>query len=53
MEGAYRARIGILFDTFCPNSANEDFDAALRLCSKHVKHIHTCENDRGARIAAT
>jgi D-psicose/D-tagatose/L-ribulose 3-epimerase len=40
-------RVGILFDTFHANIEEKDVAAALRLAAPHLKHVHTCENDRG------
>ena len=48
MEAVNHPKVGILFDTFHANIEEKDVAAALRLCGKHVKHVHTCENDRGA-----
>lgn len=39
--------IGILFDTFHANIEEKDVAAAYRTVSRHLKHVHTCENDRG------
>jgi D-psicose/D-tagatose/L-ribulose 3-epimerase len=39
--------VGILFDTFHANIEEKDVAAALRLTARHLKHVHTCENDRG------
>lgn len=39
--------IGILFDTFHANIEEKDIGAGLRTVGKHLKHVHTCENDRG------
>lgn len=39
--------VGILFDTFHANIEEKDVAAALRLTAPHLKHVHTCENDRG------
>ena len=39
--------VGILFDTFHANIEEKDVAAALRLSAPHLKHVHTCENDRG------
>ncbi len=41
------ANVGILFDTFHANIEEKDVAAALRLTARHLKHVHTCENDRG------
>lgn len=40
-------RIGLLVDTFHSHIEEKDTAAAYRLASKHLKHVHTCENDRG------
>jgi D-psicose/D-tagatose/L-ribulose 3-epimerase len=39
--------VGILFDTFHANIEEKDVGAALLTAGKHLKHVHTCENDRG------
>jgi D-psicose/D-tagatose/L-ribulose 3-epimerase len=39
--------IGILFDTFHANIEEKSIASALRTAGRHVKHLHTCENDRG------
>ena len=39
--------IGILFDTFHANVEEKDIAAGLRTVGPHLKHVHTCENDRG------
>lgn len=40
-------RIGILLDTFHSNIEDKSIAAAYRACGRHLKHVHTCENDRG------
>ena len=40
-------RIGILVDTFHANIEEKSVGAALRQAGRHLKHVHTCENDRG------
>lgn len=40
-------RVGILFDTFHGNIEEKDLGGAIRTLGKHMKHLHTCENDRG------
>ena len=40
-------RIGILFDTFHANVEEKDIAAGFRTVGRHLKHVHTCENDRG------
>jgi len=39
--------VGILFDTFHANIEEKDIAAAYRRVGRHLKHVHTCENDRG------
>jgi D-psicose/D-tagatose/L-ribulose 3-epimerase len=39
--------VGLLFDTFHANIEEKSVGAALRDAGRHVKHLHTCENDRG------
>ncbi|MFN7994655.1 MAG: sugar phosphate isomerase/epimerase family protein [Bryobacteraceae bacterium] len=39
--------VGILFDTFHANIEEKDVPAAYRTVARHLKHVHTCENDRG------
>jgi D-psicose/D-tagatose/L-ribulose 3-epimerase len=40
-------KVGILFDTFHANIEEKDIGRAFRTVAKHLKHVHTCENDRG------
>lgn len=39
--------VGILWDTFHANIEEKDLAGALLLAGPHLKHVHTCENDRG------
>jgi D-psicose/D-tagatose/L-ribulose 3-epimerase len=39
--------VGILFDTFHANIEEKDIASAYRKVGRHLKHVHTCENDRG------
>lgn len=39
--------IGILFDTFHANIEEKSIADGYRTVAKHLKHVHTCENDRG------
>jgi D-psicose/D-tagatose/L-ribulose 3-epimerase len=39
--------VGILFDTFHANIEEKNIAAGYRAVAKHLKHVHTCENDRG------
>jgi len=39
--------VGILFDTFHANIEEKDIAGGIRTVAKHLRHVHTCENDRG------
>jgi D-psicose/D-tagatose/L-ribulose 3-epimerase len=39
--------VGILFDTFHANIEEKDIAEGYRIVGPHLKHVHTCENDRG------
>jgi D-psicose/D-tagatose/L-ribulose 3-epimerase len=39
--------IGVLFDTFHANIEEKDIAAGYLTVGKHLRHVHTCENDRG------
>jgi len=39
--------IGVLIDTFHANIEEKDIASAYRTAGRHLKHVHTCENDRG------
>ena len=39
--------VGILFDTFHANIEEKSIADGLRRVARHLKHVHTCENDRG------
>jgi D-psicose/D-tagatose/L-ribulose 3-epimerase len=39
--------VGILFDTFHANIEEKNIADGYRTVSRHLKHVHTCENDRG------
>jgi D-psicose/D-tagatose/L-ribulose 3-epimerase len=39
--------VGILFDTFHANIEEKDIAAGYGVVGRHLKHVHTCENDRG------
>lgn len=39
--------VGILFDTFHANIEEKDIAAGCRALGKHLKYVHTSENDRG------
>lgn len=40
-------RVGILFDTFHANIEEKNIADGYRTVARHLKHVHTCENDRG------
>jgi D-psicose/D-tagatose/L-ribulose 3-epimerase len=40
-------RIGILHDTFHANIEEKNQAGAIAAAGEHLKHVHTCENDRG------
>ncbi len=40
-------RVGVLFDTFHANIEEKNIAAGYRIVGRHLKHVHTCENDRG------
>lgn len=40
--------VGVLYDTFHANIEERDLFAACRSTQRHLLHVHTCENDRGA-----
>jgi len=46
-EQVSHQNVGILFDTFHANIEEKDIVAGYRTLGKHLKHVHTCENDRG------
>jgi D-psicose/D-tagatose/L-ribulose 3-epimerase len=39
--------VGILFDTFHANIEEKSIGQGYRTVARHLKHVHTCENDRG------
>ncbi len=40
-------QIGILFDTFHANIEEKNIAEGYRTVGPYLKHVHTCENDRG------
>jgi D-psicose/D-tagatose/L-ribulose 3-epimerase len=46
-EQVAHPNIGILYDTFHANIEEKNIAAGLLKIGKHLKLIHTCENDRG------
>src|SRR5205085_8267060 len=47
-EEVSHPKVGILWDTFHANIEEKDLKEALLSTGRHLKHVHTCENDRGA-----
>jgi D-psicose/D-tagatose/L-ribulose 3-epimerase len=47
-DAVNHSRIGLLIDTFHSNIEEKNIASAYRAAGKHLKHVHTCENDRGA-----
>jgi D-psicose/D-tagatose/L-ribulose 3-epimerase len=39
--------VGILYDTFHANIEEKSIADGIRTVARHLKHLHTCENDRG------
>jgi D-psicose/D-tagatose/L-ribulose 3-epimerase len=39
--------VGILFDTFHANIEEKSIAEGYETVARHLKHVHTCENDRG------
>jgi len=39
--------VGVLFDTFHANIEEKNIAAGYRTVGRHLKHVHTSENDRG------
>jgi len=39
--------VGILFDTFHANIEEKSIAEGYRTVGRHLRHVHTCENDRG------
>jgi D-psicose/D-tagatose/L-ribulose 3-epimerase len=46
-EAVGHPAIGLLFDTFHANIEEKSLGEALKAAAAHLKHLHTCENDRG------
>jgi len=46
-EAVGHPKIGVLYDTFHGHIEEKDTGDAIRRIGKHLKHVHTCENDRG------
>jgi D-psicose/D-tagatose/L-ribulose 3-epimerase len=46
-EEAGNPRIGVLMDTYHSNIEEKSIPGAVRVAGRHLKHVHSCENDRG------
>lgn len=46
-EAVDHPKVGILYDTFHAHIEEKQTGDAIRAVGKHLKHVHTCENDRG------
>lgn len=46
-EAVGHPAIGLLFDTFHANIEEKSLGEALKVAVPYLKHLHTCENDRG------
>jgi D-psicose/D-tagatose/L-ribulose 3-epimerase len=46
-EAVGHPRVGILWDTFHANIEEKNLAEAVTLGGARIKHVHTCENDRG------
>ena len=46
-EAVAHPSVGLLIDTFHANIEEKTIGEALRAAAPHLKHLHTCENDRG------
>jgi D-psicose/D-tagatose/L-ribulose 3-epimerase len=42
-----RPNVGVHYDTFHANIEEKDIAAGYSTVGRHLKHVHTCENDRG------
>jgi D-psicose/D-tagatose/L-ribulose 3-epimerase len=46
-EQVNHPRVGVLYDTFHANIEEKNIASGLRHVGSLVRHVHTCENDRG------
>jgi D-psicose/D-tagatose/L-ribulose 3-epimerase len=46
-EAVNHPRVGVLFDTFHANIEEKSIASGLTSLGHYLKHVHTCENDRG------
>jgi len=47
LEEVDHPHVGLLADTFHANIEEKDVPGAFRAAGRWIKHVHTCENDRG------
>ncbi len=47
MKAVNHPNVGILFDTFHANIEEKNIASGYRTVAPWLKHVHTCENDRG------
>lgn len=47
VEEVNHPSVGVLFDTFHANIEEKSIGDGYRTVGRHLKHVHTCENDRG------
>ncbi len=47
VEEVNHPNVGVLFDTFHANIEEKSIGDGYRTVGRHLKHVHTCENDRG------
>ena len=47
VEEVNHPHVGLLVDTFHANIEEKDVAGAFRTAGRWIKHVHTCENDRG------
>ena len=41
------SKIGLLFDTYHANIEEKNVAKSIRMAGRHLRHFHSCENDRG------
>jgi D-psicose/D-tagatose/L-ribulose 3-epimerase len=46
-EEVNHPNVGLLYDTFHAHIEEKDQGDAIRTAGRHIKHFHSCENDRG------
>ena len=46
-DAVHHPQVGVLFDTFHANIEEKNIAGAIAAIGPYLKHVHTCENDRG------